>query len=83
MVWVIGFASIAAVGLIMLASYGVWLAHKAADVMSEVNVVLNNLGALAVLASQITFPQARWSPDDERDLIGAVATRASESGDVR
>ena len=37
MIWVIVFAGIALAGLVMLISYAVWLAHKAADVWSEVD----------------------------------------------
>ena len=53
MLWVVVFLVLALAGLVMLISYAVWLAHKVADVFSEVQV-LAGLGAqLAELASQI------------------------------
>ena len=70
MIWVAVFGGIALVGLIMLISYGVWLAHKAADVMSELSVLADRAEQLADLLSQIQPPPA--SVDSERwhsDLI--------------
>jgi hypothetical protein len=55
-VWVLVFGGIAVVGLIMLISYVVWLAHKAADVMSEVAVLADRADQLAGLLSQIQPP---------------------------
>jgi hypothetical protein len=52
-IWVAVFGGIALVGLVMLISYGVWLAHKAADVMSEIEVLADRAGQLADLLSQI------------------------------
>ena len=65
MIWVAVFGGIALVGLVMLISYGVWLAHKAADVMSEVAVLADRAEELADLLSQIQSPPApavseRW-----------------------
>ena len=70
MIWVAVFGGIALVGLIMLICYGVWLAHKAADVMSELAVLADRAEQLADLLSQIEPPPAggvsdRW----QRDLI--------------
>ena len=59
MVWVFVFGGIALVGLIMLVAYGVWLAHKAADVMSEVQVLADRTDQLADLLGQIQPPDAR------------------------
>ena len=56
MVWVFVFGGIALVGLIMLVAYGVWLAHKAADVMSEVGVLTDRAEQLADLLAQIQPP---------------------------
>ena len=56
MVWVLVFGGIALVGLVMLISYGVWLAHKAADVLSEVAVLADRADQLAALLSQIQPP---------------------------
>jgi hypothetical protein len=55
-IWVAVFGGIALVGLIMLISYGVWLAHKASDVMSEVAVLADRADQLADLLSQIQAP---------------------------
>jgi hypothetical protein len=55
--WVVVFLVIALAGLGMLISYAVWLAHKAADVFSEVQV-LAGLGAqLAELAGEVSPPR--------------------------
>ena len=67
-VWVSVFGGIALVGLIMLISYGVWLAHKAADVMSEIGVLADRADQLADLLSQIQPPldpaaQSAWHSD--------------------
>jgi hypothetical protein len=53
-VWVAVFGGIAVVGLIMLICYGVWLAHKAADVLSEIEVLADRADQLAGLLSQIS-----------------------------
>ena len=39
MIWVIVFLGIALAGLVMCICYAVWLAHKAADVWSEVDML--------------------------------------------
>ena len=44
MVWVIVFVGIALAGLIMCICYAVWLAHKAADVWSEVDMLALRAG---------------------------------------
>ncbi len=68
MTWVLVFGGIALVGLIVLISYGVWLAHKAADVMSEMAVLADRADQLAALLSQIQSPPTgdvadRWHSD--------------------
>jgi hypothetical protein len=55
-VWVFVFGGIALVGLVMLIAYAVWLAHKAADVMSEVQVLADRGDQLAGLLGQIQPP---------------------------
>lgn len=65
MIWVGVFGGIAVVGLLVLISYAVWLAHKAADVMSEVAVLADRADQLAALLSQIQSPPSgavsdRW-----------------------
>jgi hypothetical protein len=67
-IWVAVFGGIALVGLVMLISYGVWLAHKAADVMSEIAVLADRADQLAGLLSQIESPanpavDGRWHSD--------------------
>lgn len=58
MVWVIVFAAIALAGLIMLISYGVWLAHKAADLYSEIEMLGTRASELAALVESIELPAA-------------------------
>jgi hypothetical protein len=53
MIWVIVFVGIALAGLVMLISYAVWLAHKAADVWSEVDMLAVRANELAELVAQI------------------------------
>ncbi len=59
MIWVLIFGGIALAGVIMLVAYAVWLAHKAADVLSEVGVLADRTGPLAELLSQIQPPEQR------------------------
>lgn len=61
MLWVLVFGGIALAGVVMLVCYGVWLAHKAADVVSEVAVLADRLGQLGELVAQIQSPApAGW-----------------------
>jgi hypothetical protein len=67
-IWVAVFGGIALVGLLMLISYAVWLAHKAADVLSEVAVLADRADQLADLLGQIQPPSdlagpPRWHSD--------------------
>lgn len=56
MVWVLIFGAIALAGLIMLVGYGVWLAHKAADLFSEIEMLGTRAGELAALIDSIELP---------------------------
>jgi hypothetical protein len=62
MVWVLIFGGIALAGLVLLICYGVWLAHKASDVMSEVAVLGDQAGRLIDLLAQIQPPEAELVP---------------------
>lgn len=53
MLWVWVFLAIAVLGLVMLISYAVWLAHLTADVLSEVGVLADRVGQLGNLLGQI------------------------------
>ncbi len=53
MIWVLVFGLIALAGVIMLVSYAVWLAHKAADLFSELEMLGRRAEELADLLSQI------------------------------
>jgi hypothetical protein len=74
-VWVIVFCAIALAGLIMLICYAVWLAHKTADVMSELSVLADRSGKILELVGQIEMPQQTSPlgspryPDDPR-IVG-------------
>ncbi len=58
MVWVFVFGGIALAGLIMLVCYGVWLAHKASDLYSEIEMLGTRAGELAALVERIELPSA-------------------------
>ncbi len=62
--WVLIFGGIAVAGLIMLVSYGIWLAHKASDVMSELHVLSERSGQFLELAAQIQVPDRGFDPSD-------------------
>jgi hypothetical protein len=66
-VWVIVFASIALGGVVMLISYAVWLAHKASDVWSEVDMLAVRADELARLVGQIQVPDRAFRPDLSSD----------------
>ena len=57
MIWVFVFGGIALAGLIMLIAYAVWLAHKTADVLSEVRVLLDRTDQFFTLVGQIQPPE--------------------------
>ncbi len=63
MLWVLVFGGIALAGLVMLISYGVWLAHKTADVLSEVAVLGERTGQLGDLLAQIQLPDSGGGSD--------------------
>ena len=60
--WVLIFGGIALAGLVMLIAYGVWLAHKASDVMSEVGVLADRAGELMDVLAQIEIPEPELVP---------------------
>ena len=53
MVWVLVFVGIALAGLVMVASYGVWLWHKASDLFSELEMLGKRAEELAALLEQV------------------------------
>ncbi len=55
MMWVLIFAGIAMAGIITVVSYGVWLAHKVGDVLSEIEMIGTRAEELGELVSQIRF----------------------------
>jgi hypothetical protein len=68
--WVLVFGGIGLAGLVMLIAYAVWLAHKAADVMSELSVLADRGDQLADLLGQIQVPELSPAvPRRDRDLI--------------
>ncbi len=65
--WVFVFIGIALAGLIMLIGYAVWLAHKSADVMSELTVLGDRTTKILDLLSRIEMPDATsssWARDE-------------------
>jgi hypothetical protein len=51
--WFVVFVGIALAGVAMLVGYAIWLAHKTADVLSELNVLGERAGELADLLGEI------------------------------
>ncbi|MFT4217336.1 MAG: hypothetical protein QM619_09165 [Micropruina sp.] len=56
MMWVWIFLGIAVAGLITMASYAVWLAHKVSDLFSELQTLGKRAEELADLVSQVAIP---------------------------
>jgi hypothetical protein len=55
--WVVVFLVIALAGLAMLVGYAVWLAHKTADLLSELGVLADQAGQLGRLLGEIRVAQ--------------------------
>ena len=53
MVWVLIFGGIALAGLITVASYAVWLAHKASDLFSELEMLGERATELADILGRL------------------------------
>jgi hypothetical protein len=73
MIWVIVFAGIGLAGLIMLISYAVWLAHKASDLFSELDMLATRADELADLLAQISVPETAFVPDLQNDRTISAA----------
>lgn len=56
MFWVVVFLVLALAGLAVLIAYGVWLAHRTADLLSELGVLADRAGQLADLLGRIEAP---------------------------
>jgi hypothetical protein len=74
MVWVIVFVGIGLAGLIMLIGYAVWLAHKASDLFSELDMLAVRAGEFADLVAQIQVPESALPPDwrDDRTVSAEI-----------
>jgi hypothetical protein len=92
LLWVIIFGAIALAGLVVLICYAVWLAHKTADVMSELRVLADRSGRILDLLGQIEMPHQAPSldghhyPDDARildDRDGDLVWSQNRARDVR
>lgn len=79
MLWVV---VIGVVGLGTVVGYAVWLAHKGADVFSEVRVLGQRLGALEDLVGQVRVPPRPLSAADLRDSGALARTLEAEPDDV-
>ena len=78
MIWVIVFVGIALAGLVMLICYAVWLAHKAADVWSEVDMLAVRATEFADLVGRIQVPERVYRPDWQNgQMISAEIDDAS------
>jgi hypothetical protein len=60
-IWVLIFVAIALGGVVMVACYAVWLAHKTSDVLSELTVLADRAGQLADLVAEVGVPTPRYS----------------------
>lgn len=56
MIWVLIFGGIALAGAITVASYAVWLTHKASDLFSELQMLGKRAEELAEMVSQVKIP---------------------------
>jgi hypothetical protein len=65
--WVVLFLVIALAGLAMLVGYAVWLAHKTADVFSELRMLGKQTDQLAELLAQIRVPASLSSHPGPRN----------------
>jgi len=64
--WLLIFGGIALAGAAMLVAYGIWLAHKTADVLSELDMLARRVAELGDLVAQVgTAPAA--DPDLPRE----------------
>jgi len=73
-VWVLVFVAIALAGLAMLVGYAVWLAHKTADVFSELRVLADQGAQLAGLLGEIRPPDAPVSSAQHETLSRGRST---------
>ena len=72
--WVLIFCGIAVAGVVMVACYAVWLAHKASDLFSEVTVLADRGGQMAELLGRIEVPENRLpSGDQDREAASKSA----------
>ena len=76
MLWVVVFLVIALAGLAMLVGYAVWLAHKSADLFSELGVLARLGGELAELLAQIRVPGA---PSSDYSVPTPLIVRATDA----
>jgi hypothetical protein len=75
-IWVLVFAAVGVVGLVVAVSYAVWLAHKAADVLAELSVLGQRGGQLLGLLEEIRVPDLTpgdWSHDSSGTVEATVA----------
>lgn len=56
MIWVLIFGGIALLGLVTAVSYAVWLAHKASDLYSEVQMLGRRAEEASELLGRIQLP---------------------------
>jgi len=61
------FGSVGLAGAIMLICYAVWLAHKASDLFSELEMLAMRADELAGLVAQIEVPERVFQPDRHSD----------------
>lgn len=79
MVWVIVLIVIAVLGVAMLVSYAVWLAHKTSDVFGELSVLGDRLGQFGQIIARLEFPEPGFDAGAAADQDKIV----SATNDVR
>ena len=72
MLWVVVFLVLAAAGLAVLVGYAVWLAHKTADVFSELGELAERAGQLGDLLAQVQAPEPSSADRDPAERAAAV-----------
>ncbi len=75
MLWVALFLVLAVAAVAVLIGYAVWLAHKAADVSSELGQLADRAVELADLLSQVGSPAAPEDREDRSSPSGSRVTR--------
>jgi hypothetical protein len=67
--WVVVFVVLGGLALAGAVAYGFWLAHRFADLTTEVGVLARQAGQLAELVGQLQLPAEAIGPDRDPVLL--------------